>query len=363
MRFRSAKGVVLSVMMGSLVLSGCQTIGGPQLELGSVDEACYPQRKELAGEQDYFSKSVVETAIKGAVGGAVVGGLTAALTGQSIGQGILIGVVGGAVAGAGAGYWNALQKQNAQQDSLTVLATMRDDIQQENARINDFRSKFRALIDCRQNQVTKVRADYAANRLTADQAEVRLAELKRLYDQDIALAREINGKMDERSKDFLFANSQVNPDGRAARRVSNRGEPQKLVATSGVNVRSGPTTSARKVSSLFKGQNVTGLGQSDGWWEIDLGQGTSGWVSARFLTMSDGSAPPATQTAQAGDGKPALELDTPAEKKRAQEVDQATLTNIDVRQGASAEIEQANAFDGFSGGLQTGGLPGRPVAA
>lgn len=372
---RKNRAILVALLASSMLVSACQP-GGPQVELGSTTEECYPQRKALADEQDYFSKSVVETAVKGAVAGAILGGITAAVTGGDVGKGILVGAVGGAVAGAGAGYWNALQEQNQNSSSLTILSSIQSDLETENKRITEFSEKFDALVECRKGQVQQVRADLAAGRITADQAATRLNELKRLYDEDIRIAREINGKMDERSKDFLFANAQVNPNGRAVRQAALSGEVeikgvrQVLKATTGVNVRSGPGTSNAKVSSLVAGQEVTGLGQSQGWWQIDLGNGQKGWVASQFLEPVTGTRDPRPSEQAAAevpivdpDADPAIKIESAEEQQAADNVDQLALTNQDVRRGVDNRIETASTEINFAptGGIQTSGGFGRQV--
>ena len=57
------------------------------------------------------------------------------------------------------------------------------------------------------------------------------------------------------------------------------------VVSTTLNVRSGPSTVHTKVAVLSVGEEVTILGEVDGWYKLD-----NGYVSAEYVTLSDGSA-------------------------------------------------------------------------
>jgi hypothetical protein len=80
-----------------------------------------------------------------------------------------------------------------------------------------------------------------------------------------------------------------------------------LVATTNLNVRSGPGSSYPTVGLLQNGQTaaITGLSYDRGWWQINFANGF-GWVSAQYVTAQNianvplvqaGSPPPAAATA------------------------------------------------------------------
>lgn len=57
-----------------------------------------------------------------------------------------------------------------------------------------------------------------------------------------------------------------------------------FVNTASLNVRSGPSTVHTKVATLSSGEEVTILGEVDGWYKLE-----NGYVSSEYITLSDGS--------------------------------------------------------------------------
>ena len=57
----------------------------------------------------------------------------------------------------------------------------------------------------------------------------------------------------------------------------------RVVTGTLVNVRSGPGTAFEVVAQLAEGQRAEALREEDGWAEVRLEDGTTGWMSARFL--------------------------------------------------------------------------------
>lgn len=64
------------------------------------------------------------------------------------------------------------------------------------------------------------------------------------------------------------------------------------VTATALNVRSGPSPSARVLGKLYQGSSVRALGVSSGWVEIEMDGGASGWMSSQFL--SERAPAPAT---------------------------------------------------------------------
>lgn len=60
--------------------------------------------------------------------------------------------------------------------------------------------------------------------------------------------------------------------------------------TASLNVRSGPGTQYGRITAVDRGTQVTVTGSSDGWSNIHLPNGLSGWVSATYLSSSRPSA-------------------------------------------------------------------------
>lgn len=74
--------------------------------------------------------------------------------------------------------------------------------------------------------------------------------------------------------------------GGAQESVSNK---YGTVNTSSLNVRSGAGTNYSRISSVRYGEQYNIVGSLSGWYQIDLKNGTTGWVSGQYLNVSDGS--------------------------------------------------------------------------
>jgi uncharacterized protein YgiM (DUF1202 family) len=65
----------------------------------------------------------------------------------------------------------------------------------------------------------------------------------------------------------------------------------QVTATTNVNVRAEPSTTARVVGGLYRGQTVTETGKIRGWSKIKFG-GSSAWVASRYLSRGADLPPP-----------------------------------------------------------------------
>jgi len=59
------------------------------------------------------------------------------------------------------------------------------------------------------------------------------------------------------------------------------------VTGSKLNVRSQPTTAAATVARVKKGDKLAVLGRDGDWVQVKLGDGTSGWVSAKYVAKDE----------------------------------------------------------------------------
>ena len=65
----------------------------------------------------------------------------------------------------------------------------------------------------------------------------------------------------------------------------------QVTATTNVNVRAEPSTSARILGGLYRGQTVTEIGRTGGWSKIRFA-GSSAWVASQYLTRGSDLPPP-----------------------------------------------------------------------
>src|SRR6478672_7902126 len=68
---------------------------------------------------------------------------------------------------------------------------------------------------------------------------------------------------------------------------------ENAVATTEVNIRSGPSTSSRILGELERGQRIPAVGQSSGTWVKVRFNGSTAYVSAKYLNTSGRKLPAA----------------------------------------------------------------------
>lgn len=279
--------------MGILVgpaLAGCvPDSSAPGGQIASNDP-CSSQRSQLTSIGDYFEQSMIE--------GALIGGIVGGLGGLAIGgdaQSAAIGAGVGAVAGAAAGYYSA--KAEANQDRTVLVRDVYKDLSTENTQIDRTTAAFRSVRACRTAEAGRIRADYAAGRITADQAKAQLADVKKKFEWEIAYAEEVSTKMDDRGDEYTYAATEIShfdartkPPAATATSYQVSGPIRELVASKSTRVRELPSTSSRQIGGLKAGEvvevrDVTGV---DGkWLRVRLADGTPGFVSASLLVAKD----------------------------------------------------------------------------
>lgn len=81
--------------------------------------------------------------------------------------------------------------------------------------------------------------------------------------------------------------------------VSSSGTPVKDLSTTGtvtaskLNLRSGPGTNYSITHTLWQGNSVKIIGESNGWYKIQLSNGNTGWVSSAYIKIGSSVATPA----------------------------------------------------------------------
>lgn len=269
-KFRSLSCAASALAVAAMVLSGCA--GGVSRDVITAtgsDDVCLPQREALAATQQFFAEDIVAGAAIGALSGAALGALGAAVSGGDVGRGALVGAVTMGVAGAAAGYWNALQRQQGNNPS-GLIATVLRDVTRENEQVVRTRQAWDRLVDCRRGEVTRVRSERQAGRITPSEANQRLGEIRRKVDLDLTLARSIGTKIEERRSQFNFAKEQVAPTPAARTRPrqqvaaqTQRQRPARVTPAAQTPAGGGQTQVAavNTVSNQYNG-NVDGLNGS-----------------------------------------------------------------------------------------------------
>ena len=97
------------------------------------------------------------------------------------------------------------------------------------------------------------------------------------------------------------------------------------VNTSALNVRQGASTKYSIIGKLYKGDVVNILSSSNGWYKIELSNGSTGWVSSQYITLNDSSSDSANTPSDSEDS-------TVTNKKGT-----VNTSALNVRQGASTK--------------------------
>jgi hypothetical protein len=192
-----------SIVIVGLSLGSCaQQGGGIATASTSSDDVCRPQRLALDDTQQFFAGDIVKGALIGAAGGALTGFL---FGGDA--RGAAIGAVAGGVAGGFTGYWVSQQQQGGSRTDL--ISRMVGDMDREQQQIDKAQTSFNALVECRRASARQINAELRAGTITRPQAEGRMAQVRQLANADIAIAKRINARVDERTGNYVYATEQA----------------------------------------------------------------------------------------------------------------------------------------------------------
>jgi hypothetical protein len=293
--------IAAAVLTSFVALTGCAGSAGGPFGGGSytvaADDSCGPQRQALKAYQDYFFSSMIQGAAIGAVGGGLMG---LAIGGNA--QSAAIGAGVGALAGGATGYFAAKQKANS--DPAALTSSVYDDVNRENGEIDGVSAAFRAVRTCRLQSADAVKADYAAKRISRDDAEARLQRIKQLFLEDVQFAQGLGSKMAERGGEYQNASDkivQMNP-GAQQQASARETAPSNAAAASGMleaneaaRVREAGDPNARQVATLAPGERVSAVpGEAPAdWTHVQLPDGKTGYVASRLLRPAGTPAPAA----------------------------------------------------------------------
>jgi hypothetical protein len=308
----------VSLLALSLVLPGCAP-GGGMGSLGSgVDsftqagrlgpndgsDSCYAEAQVLDNTGNFFTQDILTGAAVGAVGGGLIGGLASGSW-----KGALIGAAVGAVAGGAGGYWEALQKQDAN-NGAQEEQTVEGNLTTENNQISASQEAFNNDMDCRFQQAQTIRDQYASGALTHDQAVAQMANVKQWAARDVQLAQEIDNNIASRGAQFDTAVSNLS-DGQQAPGAlpqTTIAQPAAIRRTTPLYLR--PDDSAPVVTTVARRDAVTVTGERDGYALVQTSDGTRGFAPAAAIGKPGSLRPAHIQTASLSTGgTPVQQLD------------------------------------------------------
>jgi uncharacterized protein YcfJ len=277
------------------LVGGCVTTQEQRIGAADPSDQCRPYVVALDSTGNFFAEDIIKGALIGAVGGALLGGL---IGGSA--RGAAIGAATGAIAGAATGYWYALSQQS--RDQAVLASRVQTDLARENAEIDKSQQAFNALMDCRFAQAKAVRQDVAEGRLTLDQGRARMAQIRSWAERDIALAKQINSRLETRGAEFEVAAENLQPGTKSqiAAQKAAAPAPRQAVATRAAPVRLRPDPAAPEIAQLSPRETVTVTGGQDGFALVETPSGMRGYAPADTLRIGGGRIVTASQAVGSG---------------------------------------------------------------
>jgi uncharacterized protein YgiM (DUF1202 family) len=332
------------VALLTLGLPGCAGGGAGNMFGGasytiSADDACANQRQTMKSFQDYFYASMIQ----GAAVGAVAGGLAGYAIGGNA-TGALVGAGTGAVIGGVGGYYSAKQKANGDPSALTL--SVYQDVSTENSKIDAVSAAFMQLRDCRLRSASAVKADFAAKKISREDAQARLLKTKQLFLEDVTYAEGLGSKMASRAGEYDNASAQImqtNPSAQQTLARRDAASPRaaggpSLVANEAARVRAEASTSGAQVASLSPGESVTSLGDAPAdWAHVRLKDGKTGYVASRLLRPAGTRAPTTASAPPPKDAAGVAQLTETNQLKRKSLDDEVAQAKSDAN-GSSFEL-------------------------
>ena len=262
-----------AALTAALLLAGCTTQAG---RIGYDDgrDACRPQLLALDSTGDFYGEQIVQGAAVGALSGALIGGLA---TGRW--QGALIGAAVGGASGAAVGYYAALQRQARDQQALYVQ--MSSDLGRENAQLDRTQVAFNNLMDCRLNAADRVRQAVRDGRINRIQGIAEMSDIRTRFQNDIALAQSINGRIAARGTEFDTAIDSAIPGGKASiQSAMYRPAPVRVAPRRTVQVKFQPSAQSANIATISSGDVVAVRPGPPGFAVVETSSGLRGYAPA-----------------------------------------------------------------------------------
>jgi hypothetical protein len=101
----------------------------------------------------------------------------------------------------------SLQNQGGSRND--VISRMVGDMDREQQALDKAQTSFNALVECRKATARQINADLKDGKLTREQAEGQMARTRQLANEDVAIAKRINARVDERTGNYVYATEQA----------------------------------------------------------------------------------------------------------------------------------------------------------
>lgn len=298
---------IVAIATSAIMLAGCVTTREGRIGADDGTDPCRAQLVALDSTGDFFGEDILRGAAMGAVGGALLGAAVAAATGRrgnEVLAGAAIGAAAGGVAGAAGGYFQARQRQAA--DQATLVRSIAGDLAAENAQLDRTWVAYTQLMDCRFGSAQRIRADFRAGRINRAQAESLMANERARTQRDLALARSINEKITSRGDQFDVAIENVAPGTKqAALTGATVSRPVPVQARSTVALKLRPDPAAPDVAQVSARERVTVQSQTAGFALVETSTGVRGFAPIGAFPeaqrLPSRSSPVGTGTSPDGD--------------------------------------------------------------
>lgn len=219
------------LVVSSLLLTSCVTAPLSRDDRIGADDGsdmCRTYVVALDSTGNFFAEDMLKGALAGAATGALAGGITAALSGGNIAKGALIGVVAGGVAGAVGGYFKNRMEQGRDQAVLAI----NNDLNREVGELDKADTAMKNLVSCRIRQRDKIRADYAAKRISKPEAQSEWARLQQQVRKDKEVMNMVAENIGKRQDEYKYATDQMVTEFDASKLTpAERQQAQKRIAS------------------------------------------------------------------------------------------------------------------------------------
>jgi hypothetical protein len=236
----------------------------------------------------------------GAASGGLLGGLIGAAAGgrgRDIALGAGIGVLAGGAVGAASGYYAARQRQVQDQASLSTI--IGSDLASENAQIDRTQLAFNQLVDCRLMTAAAIRQDVRDGRLTRPQGQAMMTNLRSRMHRDIAIARQINGRIATRGAEFDTAIEAIAPGTKMQVAARTAAPPVQARPRASLPLRIRPEPTAPEVGRIGANERVTVQPAAGDFALVETAAGVRGYAPAASFPARR-PAPPASATGSQG---------------------------------------------------------------
>jgi hypothetical protein len=276
----------VSLMVAASLLSGCAQgqFSTQSARIGHDDgtDSCRAHLVALDSTGNYFGADILKGAAIGAAGGALAGGVI----GRDW-QSALIGAASGAALGASVGYWSSLQQQA--RDQAGMLSQVRGDMTREGAQIDRTQIAFDQLMDCRFNQAQRIRDAYRAGRMDRATAVAQMGVIRQRAEQDLQVAKQINGQISARAEQFDVAANNLSP-GTTAEIAARTPATRSVVVRQAAALKLTPDPAAPDIAQLQPKQAVTISGRRGNYALVQTASGGRGYTPVDALQGSGGKA-------------------------------------------------------------------------